>query len=377
MEMNPFITNGYAGAEYFCDRIRETQDIVNLLQNGNNLALISPRRLGKTDLMRHCLSQPEIADRYYTFIVDIYSASSLTDVVNRMGKVILDSLKPKGKQVADSFVSVLRSVQASISYDSVGMPSWAFSLGQISNPSATLDEIFSYLNTADRPCIVVIDEFQQITKFADSNKVEAELRTHVQYCRNAQFVFSGSQRHLMGAMFTSPKRPFYQSVTLINLTPISRDVYREFCVEQFQKRGRILMPEVVERVYDRFDGVTFYMQKVMNILFMRTSVGESCDTQQVESAIQYILDFSSTTYEDLLYQLPEKQKSIMMAICNEGVVRNITSADFVKRHHLVSASSVNSAVKALLEKDLITQSNGVYRPYDYFFAIWLQQQSGM
>lgn len=375
MEMNPFITSGYAGAEYFCDRIKETQDIINLLRNGNNLALISPRRLGKTDLMRHCLSQPEIVDDYYTFIVDIYSASSLADVVNRMGKVILDVLKPKGKQVADAFVNVLRSVQSSISYDSVGMPSWSLSLGQIGNPSATLDEIFTYLNTADKPCVVVIDEFQQITKFADSEKVEAELRTLVQYCRNAQFVFSGSQRHLMGAMFTSPKRPFYQSVTLINLNPIARDVYREFCVEQFLKRGRTLLPEVVDVVYDRFDGVTFYMQKVMNILFMRTDAGEICGVDEVDAAVQYILDFSSTTYEDLLYQLPEKQKSIMIAICDEGVVCNITSADFVKRHHLVSASSVNSAVKALLDKDLITQSNGIYRPYDYFFAIWLRQQS--
>lgn len=73
---NPFITTGYAGAEYFCDREKETEDVIRLLRNGNYIALISPRRYGKTDLLRHCFAQPEIADNYYTFIIDIYSTKS-------------------------------------------------------------------------------------------------------------------------------------------------------------------------------------------------------------------------------------------------------------------------------------------------------------
>ena len=60
---NPFVTNGYVSPEYFCDREKETAKIVSLLTNENNIALISPRRLGKTDLLRHCFGQPEI-NRY-------------------------------------------------------------------------------------------------------------------------------------------------------------------------------------------------------------------------------------------------------------------------------------------------------------------------
>ncbi len=80
--INPFVTNGYVGAEYFCDRVQETSDIVSLLRNGNNLALISPRRYGKTDLIRHCFDQEEIKDKYYTFIIDIYSTKSLAEMVS-------------------------------------------------------------------------------------------------------------------------------------------------------------------------------------------------------------------------------------------------------------------------------------------------------
>lgn len=94
--INPFVTTGYAGAEYFCDRVQETKDISAWLQNGNNIALISPRRYGKTDLIRHCFEQPEIKDNCYTFIIDIYSTKSLSEMVNKMGRTILEMLKPKG-----------------------------------------------------------------------------------------------------------------------------------------------------------------------------------------------------------------------------------------------------------------------------------------
>ena len=108
---NPFVTKGYAGPEYFCDRVKETSQLVELITNGNNMALISPRRVGKTDLIRHCFQQREIKDKYYTFHIDIYATSSLRDFVNVLGRAILDELKPKGKAVWDGFLQVLRSLR--------------------------------------------------------------------------------------------------------------------------------------------------------------------------------------------------------------------------------------------------------------------------
>lgn len=95
---NPFITTGYAGSKYFCDRIKETKDVVKLLTNGNNIALISPRRYGKTDLIRHCFAQKEVRDNYLTFIIDVYSTRSLAEMADKMGKNILEQLKPKGEK---------------------------------------------------------------------------------------------------------------------------------------------------------------------------------------------------------------------------------------------------------------------------------------
>lgn len=372
MANNPFVTSGYAGEEYFCDRKKETKDIVSLLTNGNNLALISPRRIGKTDLIRHCFAQKEIADNYYCFIIDIYSTLCVEDFINKLGKTILETLKPKGKKIYGRFISFIKSLTTGISYDINGTPSWSLGVGDIKNPSTTMDEIFDYLKNADKPCIVAIDEFQQITKYKDGN-IEADLRTHIQYCSNAKFIFSGSQRHLMGNIFTSPNRPFYQSVTIITLSVIEKQKYLEFCVDNFTKANKKIDVAVIDKLYDDFEGVTFYLQKVMNILYSWTDSRKKCSLEMYYESIDYIINFTAPVYVDLYTQLPEKQRQVMIAIGEAGKAKNITSGEFVKKYGLPSASSVASAVKGLLERDLITASNGEYMIYDKFFALWMSR----
>lgn len=372
--MNPFITRGYAGAEYFCDREKETHDIVNLLSNGNNIALISPRRLGKTDLIRHCFAQSELKEKYYTFLIDIYATSSLRDFVNTLGKAILEELKPRGKKTWEKFIMMLQSIKTEITFDFSGNPVWGMGLSNIENPSITLDEIFGYLNNADKPCIVAIDEFQQITSYSQGEDVEAALRTHIQRCNNAVFLFSGSRRHLMGSMFTSPSRPFYQSVITMGLAPISCDKYTSFAKRLFVKHDKLITDEVIEQVYNQFDGVTLCLQRVMNVLFMNTPVGGCATTQMADDAIEYILNLLNDNYETIISQLPEKQRAVLMAIAHDRKAKNISGGDFNKRHRLVSPSSTVSAIKALIDKDFVINDNGCYMVYDRFLSIWLKKK---
>lgn len=369
---NPFVTNGYAGKEYFCDRIKETQIITEMLTNENNLALISPRRVGKTDLLYHVFAQPDIKEDYHCFIIDIYSTSSLTDFVNVMGKAVLDELRPKGRGVWEKFLTVVSSLRQEVSFDINGLPVWGMGLGTIQNPVVTLDEIFSYLNQADKPCLVAIDEFQQITKYTDGEKVEATLRTYVQKCTNAHFVFSGSHRHMMDKIFTSPSRPFYQAVTIINLQPIDYEKYLEFAKEKFALASKQLDDDVVKLLYTRFEAITSYMHRVLNVLYMQTPSEERCDVSRVDGAINYILELSSDSYESLLYQMPEKQRCIFLAIAQEGKAKAVTGGAFIHKHRLTSASSVSSALKGLLDKDFVTFDKGTYQVYDQFFVLWLR-----
>lgn len=370
---NPFITNGYAGPDYFCDRVDETARLTDLLTNENNVALISPRRIGKTELIHHVFQQEHIKADYHTFLIDIYSTNSVADLVNRFGRAIVEGLRSKGRSAWGRFVQLLASLQSEISFDMNGNPVWSVGLGEIKNPEITLDEIFRYLNEADKPCLVAIDEFQQITNYAD-HRVEALLRTYVQQSTNAHFVFSGSQRHLMGEMFTSPARPFYQSVTLMNLHPLSMEKYRTFAMQKFLDFGKTLAPDVIDALYARFDGITSYLQRTMNILFLKTARGETCTADRVDEAIRYHLDMAGDTYETLLRQIPEKQRNVFVAIAEEGRATGVLGADFSRKHHLPSASSTSSALKGLLEKDFVTQEAGAWLVYDKFFELWIKER---
>ena len=371
---NPFVTKGYAGPEYFCDRVNETENLVKLLTNENNMALISPRRLGKTDLIYHVFNQPEIKSRYYTFIIDIYATNSLGDFVDVFGKAILEELKPFGRKAWERFLSTLRTIQQQISFDINGNPVWGIGLGNTPYSSSTLDEIFNYLRAADKPCLVAIDEFQQITQYSDKN-VEAALRTHIQRCPNATFLFSGSKRHMMSEIFLSPSRPFYQSVITMGLDPISEEKYTDFATDLFLKNNKQLDKTVVHEVYTRFYGVTSCLQRVMNVLFLNTEQNQRCTIESVDMAVDYLLDLYSEHYEMLFSQMSERQRLVFTAIAFEGKAQNITGGAFIKKYQLWSSSSVMSATKALLEKDFITQKNNVYTIYDQFFALWLLRRN--
>ena len=337
------------------------------------MALISPRRVGKTDLIHHLFQQPEIKERYYTFHIDIYATSTLRDFVNVFGRAILDELKPKGRAVWEGFLGMLRSLRSEITYDVNNFPTWSLGLGDIEYPATTLDEIFEYLSHADKPCLVAIDEFQQIAKYSDSPNIEATLRTYIQRCINATFIFAGSKRHLMGEIFTSPSRPFYQSVLIMNLKPIPVDKYTVFAQTLFEKYGKSIDAQVVAEIYHRFDAVTSCVQRLLNVLFLKTLPNQHCTIDMIDNAVTYILDMFSETYSDLIDKIPEKQREVFVAIAKEGRVKGLTSKSFVKKHHLQTVSVVTAAVRGLLEKDFITQDKGEYMVYDPFFTLWIQQ----
>lgn len=373
MIANPFILHGYVSDDLFCDRVAETGIIREHLENGRNVALMAQRRMGKTGLISHFFHQKDIQQCYYTFLVDIYATKSLQEMVNVLGKEILSALKPFGRKVLELFMDCLRSVRSGISFDQYGNPTWNVELGDIQNPEVTLDEIFRYLEMADKPCLVAIDEFQAICMYPGKS-VEALLRTKIQRCHNAYFVFSGSQRTMMTEMFLSHSRPFYQSTALQHIGAIDLSVYTEFAIRLFKEGSRVLYADVVEEIYSMFDGVTWYLQRILNKLYVLTTEGGECKKELVPVAITRILDESAFAYEALLYQLPAKQKELFRAICKEGKARNLMSEEFIRRHRLASASSIQSAIKGLLDKDFITRHDDYYESYDFFFRLWLLRQ---
>lgn len=373
MKSNPFIISGYEGAHYFCDREEETVNLAREIENGNNVALIATRRMGKSGLIEHYFDQPEVQERYYTFFIDIYNTQSLPEMVQKLSREILMRLQPYGARVLQRFWNTMRSIQPGISFSPMGEPSFNVQVGDIKEGETTLDEIFRYLDLADKPCIVAIDEFQQIGTFPEKN-IEATLRTYVQRSHNARFIFSGSQRHTMSTMFTNASRPFYQSVSMMHLDAINPVTYDAFAKSLFAEGNRALADGVTDAVYALSHGVTWYTQKLFNTLYANIPEGAVCELAHVQEAMDYILKTQSYSYEEVLFRLPEKQKMVLIALAKNGPTKSITSAAFVKKYNLQSASTVQSAIRGLLEKDFVTLEQGIYSVYDIFMSYWLQRE---
>lgn len=371
--MNPFIVGKSVPDEYFCDRSEETEFLIKQINNGRNVALISPRRIGKTGLILHTLNQQEISQSYYTFFVDIYATSSLREFVYVLSKAIYAELKPKKTVWAERLFQAVQSIRVGFKLNTMtGEPTLDIGLGDIQTPQTTLDEIFDYLETADKPCVVVIDEFQQIAQYAEKN-MEALLRTKIQQCNQTTFIFSGSKRHVMTEMFNSSAKPFYQSAISMGLNPLKEDVYIDFASELFRKFGKNIDTALIEKVYRQFCGCTWFVQMMMNELFALTPASEKCNVDKYQTAWDNVIMAQEESYKVLLSHLAPQQKAILQAIAKEGEANRITSSAFIKKYNLQSASSVQAAVKALLRHDLIMQENDAFRVYDYFFAEWMKK----
>ncbi|MDF9829224.1 ATP-binding protein [Parabacteroides sp. PF5-6] len=373
---NPFITSGYISAEYFCDREAESKELIGALLNRRNTVVVSPRRMGKTGLIEHCFHQKEITREYYTFFVDIYATGSLKELVYILSKHIFSTLKPRGKKFVEQFFTVISSLRPAFKLDPVtGQPVFDIGIGEIRQPLQSLEEIFEYLESADKPCIVAIDEFQQITRYPEKN-VEAVLRTHIQQCKNTTFVFSGSQRHMMQHIFFSASRPFYQSASFLNLDPIRIESYRKFVHKHFGKAKKKIAEECITRIYNLLEGHTWYMQSIFNRIYEQLDSGEEISLTEADRLLHSTVDSYRIVYQSMVALLPERQKEVLFAIAKERKATEITSSEFIKKHGLSSSSSVQSAAKLLLEKELITKEENTYQVYDRFFGLWLAQAYG-
>ena len=371
MVNNPFVVGKYLSDKYFCDRTAETAFLHKQIRNGRDVALISPRRIGKSGLIQHFFNQPDIKEQYHVFYVDIYATTSLAEFVYAFGKEIYVQLKPQATVWKEKFFQIISSFRMGFKLDPMtGSPTFDLGLGDIQVPQITLDEIFAYINEADKPCIIAFDEFQQIGEYTENN-VEALLRTKIQQCRKAQFIFAGSKRHMMSNMFNSPSKPFYQSAISMGLDPIPIDTYCDFAIRLFEETGKHLDRDVVEHIWQQYGGYTWFVQMMMNELFDLTPSGGTCQQSMITEAKRNIVLQQESSYKDMMSKLPPKQKIVLQAIAKEGIAHNITSAKFIKKHNLNSASSVQAAVKLLLRNDLITQTDGTYRVYDHFFSEWL------
>lgn len=367
---NPFLLYGYEGPEYFCDRKEETEEMVSSLRNGCNITLMSPRRYGKTGLIRHVFHKIKEQDPDAAcFYIDIYATNSLYDFVQTFAKAVVGKLDTPLQKAENIITKIFKSSQITMSTDFMtGLPQLSLNFAPQYTES-TLDEIFTYISQSQRNCYIAFDEFQQVTEYPEKN-VEALLRTHIQKMNNARFVFSGSRLHMMMEMFNSPKHPFYRSTEKLNLSTLDEAVYYSFAEEKLKEKDVSLPYDAFHELYSMVDGVTWYIQAVLNRLYRLTD--KTVTVKNMNEVIIKIILSEEEDYKRLFHLLTANQANLLLAIAREGSVAEPMSGQFLRKHQLKSTSSVQRALKYLADEEYIYLSERGYIIYDRFFGIWLK-----
>lgn len=366
---NPFLVSGYHGPEYFCDREQETEALVSAIRNDRNVTLVAPRRMGKSGLIKNVFHRLGKSGEYGCAYVDVFGTQCLAEFVRAFAAGVFSSFETSFEKVVRMASSFLKGFRPTVTVDAFGSQTYSFDVSGASAES-TLSGVFDYLESKKARTVVAFDEFQQIAEYPEKG-VEAMLRSRIQFLTGHQFIFAGSRQHMMSEMFISAKRPFYHSTQMMPIGPINRDRYCDFAVRHFAQAGVKLERDVFMSVYDRFDGVTWYVQAVMNRLYESGVMKPTGD--DVMQVIKSLVDGNSYEYETILSGCADGAIRLLKAIAAEGCVAEITGGGFIARHGLRAASSVKAALKSLVDADLVYRTDSGYIVYDRLFGIWLSR----
>jgi AAA+ ATPase superfamily predicted ATPase len=368
---NPFLVAGYYHPDYFCDRESETEKIISALKNGRNISLMSPRRFGKTGLIRHVFHQISGKDKDTVCLYfDVYSTQNLNDFVNVFAESVLGNMEGNVEKTMKKFASFFKSFRPVFSYNPLsGQPE----LGVKVEPEVvaqSLQEIFAYLQQSNKTCYIAIDEFQQVAEYPEKG-TEALLRSYIQFLPHVKFIFSGSRQHLMSEIFLSAKRPFYQSTQIMSLETICKNKYFQFTNVHFQKNNLIITEDCFHLIYSQFEGHTWYVQAILNRLYeYRENIDQP---DMIYGAIQELIEENTYGYQELLNAYSDVQVNLLKAIAKEKNVAQINSGDFISKYRLKNSSSVSRSLNKLINNELVYKSEKGYMIYDRFLGLWLSR----
>lgn len=373
MNDNPFILEPYRSKEFFCDREKETEEIIKHLTNGRNVTLISPRRLGKTGLIFRVFDEIKSKRlKFETVYADISDTVSLDEFITVVSNAIVNKLEKQNK--ITSFFKFLKTVRPLLGFDPSGSPQVSITFASENQKQSTLAELLNYLETYPKKVVVAIDEFQQIREY-DGVNMEALLRKHIQHLHNVRFIYCGSKKHTMSDMFTNAKKPFYESTTFSFLSKLSIPVYSAFIKKLFLSGGKEITEEQVLYIIAWTRDHTYYTQRLCNEVF---SISESnVKDEDIQKAINAILDQEKERFQEIRRLITNSQWKMLKAIAIEESVKQITSSIFLSKHGITSGPTALRNINALLEKELVlaetTGEETTYSIYNVFFSRYLER----
>lgn len=358
--------------ENFTDRVKETKRLKLDFENGINVILISPRRMGKSSIVKKVKS--EITDPTIKVVyMDIYDCRSEYDFYNRFASVLLKETATKTEQVLDNIKRFLVRLSPKITFSPEPMSEISLSLGitpQNYQPEEILQLPELIALEQGVHLIICIDEFQQIGEFGDSLTVQKRLRGIWQHQQNVSYCLFGSKKHLMTKLFQNRKMPFYQFGEMMYLDKIPTDDWVKFICTRFKKQGKIISEELAQRICEKVDNHSSYVQQLAWNVLAETE--KETTEQDFENGVQALMSQCSGLFEQQIQGLTSYQLNFIRALCR-GVHSDFGSKAVLEEYNLGTKSNISRIKTALLERELIdVTEDGIFLE-DPVFKLWMNR----
>ena len=368
---NPFTLRVIPPDFPFCNRIAEQRELFSHAKNKANVVLFSPRRYGKTSLIKK-LQADLTAKGFFTVYTDFFMATSENDIARRLAQSIYTPLHER-----ESFLNKgVRFLKIFKTFRPVFKPSpesgFSFSVEPAESGLSGIDlidkvmtELGLFIRKEAINAHIAFDEFQEITELKNSS-IEGVLRKHIQE-HQASYFFVGSRRRTLLDIFNQKKRPFYQSAIIYPLKPLPHEELTAFLAEQFKNGGKKCSKDIAAKISRKVMYYPYYAQALAYNIYEVS--GKIIKEQDIKTGFENLIASERYGYEGIVQGLTGPQISLLRAIANDPASKILTTG-YMGRHKL-SVGGVQYAKNKLEKLDLIEKHNNVWRIVDPIFGKWL------
>lgn len=370
---NPFVFGKAAEGAYFTDRVEDSKRLAANLTHGINTVLISPRRWGKTSLVKKVISETASEDVMFVF-VDVFQCKSEYDFFKNIANEIIKQTSTKIDEWIEMAKNFLSNISPKFSFGSDPLNDfsisfeWNQNLGTAESILALPEKLAVKKN---KRIVVCLDEFQQIADFDDSVSFQKRLRTAWQHQQNVTYCMFGSKKHLMELIFNDKSMPFYKFGDMMFLNKIPTEDWVKYICHQFHITGKTIDEDMATMICDLTGNLSSYVQHLSWIVWYKTD--KVATSRIINDALNDILEQNKVFFQREVEQLTELQLNFLKALAH-GVTSGFSRKEVIKKYRLESSANIQSVKKSLLKKDLIYLDGTSIVFDDPLMKIWITKE---
>jgi len=369
----PFVFGTLASGIEFTNRVYEIKRLKNNFLSGINTMIISPRRWGKSSLVRRAVKEIKESNALIKVVkIDLFNVRTKEDFYRLLAEQTLKATTSKIQEVLSLLKNHLKYWIPRISFspDQIHEISLGLNWQEVSkNPDEILDLPQRIASTKGWKIIICIDEFQNIGFYRDAEGFQKQLRSHWQQHNDVSYCLFGSKRHMLMHVFTSPSMPFYKFGDVISLEKIDSECWNNFITSRFRATGKEIKPEQALWIAGLVENHPYYVQQLAQLCWFRCE--GNMMPESIDQAFDSLVLQLSLLFQNLTESLSTTQVNYLRAIINEEI--QLSSKDIIQRYHLGTSANVSRIKKALIDKEIIDILQGKAVFLDPLYKVWLKK----